>query len=426
MTTLDEKSIVERQRLAWAFLLGSFAICILISIAIPFGVNAALENAKEPLQVVIQANQGTVGVDDETGLRRAVLAGEQPQSVMPGSSILTDATATALMSFFPPSRETAQLLVRMRIYSNTLVRLEEADAPRFDMSESPYILRLNLENGRLLLNLPTRRERPFIIIVATPQGHITIQEPGQYSLEVNNDAAQIAVREGRALINTTNQSLPLLSDQRAVLPLNGELIGPLDTERDFIRNGDFAIGLADWSLFAWRVELPDQPEGNVTVRDRAGEPVLHIIRDGLGHADVRVRQIINQDVTDYESLRIQTTFRIVGQTLGVCGIQGSECPLFVRVDYVDDTGVLRSWQQGFYAVGEIGPETPDACISCALAQQAHLRVPLAQDYFFELNLLDELARQGLLPPRFINSVSLIASGHSFEVEVVDVALLAEE
>ena len=56
-----------------------------------------------------------------------------------------------------------------------------------------------------------------------------------------------------------------------------------------------------------------------------------------------------------------------------------------------------------------------------------VRVPLMQDYFFEVeDFREELARHGRLPPRFIESVSLIFSGHSFEVEVGDIALLAEE
>jgi len=53
-------------------------------------------------------------------------------------------------------------------------------------------------------------------------------------------------------------------------------------------------------------------------------------------------------------------------------------------------------------------------------------VTLDQVYFYDVNLLDELARQGAPPMNIIESVDLVASGHSFEVEILDVALLADE
>ncbi len=38
---------------------------------------------------------------------------------------------------------------------------------------------------------------------------------------------------------------------------------------------------------------------------------------------------------------------------------------------------------------------------------------------------EELARQGALPPIFIERVSLVASGHSFVTEIVDIAFIVE-
>jgi hypothetical protein len=36
-----------------------------------------------------------------------------------------------------------------------------------------------------------------------------------------------------------------------------------------------------------------------------------------------------------------------------------------------------------------------------------------------------LARQGFLPPRVIESIALVASGHSFATDISDVALIVE-
>jgi len=62
-----------------------------------------------------------------------------------------------------------------------------------------------------------------------------------------------------------------------------------------------------------------------------------------------------------------------------------------------------------------------------MVQDPHIRAPLQQNYFYEIeDFRDELGRHGRLPPRFIESISLVFSGHTFEVEVGDIAILVEE
>jgi hypothetical protein len=55
-----------------------------------------------------------------------------------------------------------------------------------------------------------------------------------------------------------------------------------------------------------------------------------------------------------------------------------------------------------------------------------VRVPYRQQVFFESdNLIERLGQQGILPSR-LQSLTLIASGHSFVSNVAEVALMAEE
>ena len=79
----NENQSLGRQRLAWTILIGSFFICVVISIAIPIAANAFIQSAKLNLLTSIQANQGTVGIDDESGVRRAVIAGDIAETVEP-------------------------------------------------------------------------------------------------------------------------------------------------------------------------------------------------------------------------------------------------------------------------------------------------------------------------------------------------------
>lgn len=422
MNNSDE--FLSRQRLAWVILIGSFFICVVITIAIPITANAFVQNASQNLLLAVQANQGTVGIDDESGTRRAVIQGDTAEDVEPNSRILTDSTATAIMLISTPVDES--LLARLSIDGNSTLRVNRAAAPRFSLSNADQDLELQLESGRIRLSLLESETRPIVVHLTTPQGAVTIQEAGQYSIEVTNEATQVSVQEGTAGIAANDETLVLSSRERAEIPTGAAPQGPLDPERNLIQNGDFARGFDHWSEYTWKVELPDQPDGKTEIVEVDGEPALHFERVGIGHADARVQQSINQSVSDFESLRLFVTMRILNQSLGVCGIQGSECALFIRINYVDENGVNQIWQHGFFAVGEIDDNnTPGACISCAVLQSNHERVSPGQDFFYEVDLREELARQGALPPIFIESVSLVASGHSFATEIVDLAFVVE-
>ncbi len=422
MNNSDE--FLSRQRLAWVILIGSFFICVVITIAIPITANAFVQNASQNLLLAVQANQGTVGIDDESGTRRAVIQGDTAEDVEPNSRILTDSTATAIMLISAPIDES--LLARLSIDGNSTLRVNRAITPRFSLSNAEQDVELQLESGRIRLSLLESETRPIIVHLITPQGAVTIQDVGQYSIEVTNEATQVSVQEGTAGINANDETLILSSRERAEIPTGASPQGPLDPERNLIQNGDFAQGFDHWSEYTWKVELADQPDGKTEIVEVDGEPALHFERVGIGHADARVQQSINQSVSDFKSLRLFVTMRILNQSLGVCGIQGSECALFIRINYVDENGVNQIWQHGFFAVGEIDDNnTPGACISCAVLQSNHERVSPGQDFFYEVDLREELARQGALPPIFIESVSLVASGHSFATEIVDLAFVVE-
>lgn len=266
------------------------------------------------------------------------------------------------------------------------------------------------------------------IRIETPQGgEVILEDAGQYSVQTTNAATAIVVLEGRASVLAGQRGMVLVENQRAMIPVEGNLVGPLSSERDVVRNGSFNEELAGWIRVAGTVDLPDQSEVEVSIAGDDGDEVLRFHRVGLGHADAAVRQVVNQDVTDFASLELFVTMRIVEQSLGVCGQQGSECPLFVRIEYEDVYGTNQVWQQGFFSVGEFeAGSTPDVCQFCAAPINRHIRVPPDQVYFYESgNLLEQLAQQNIRP-RIITGISLAAQGHTFDTHVVDVSLIAVE
>jgi ferric-dicitrate binding protein FerR (iron transport regulator) len=234
----------RRQHLAWLVLLAGFLLCISLIVLIPVSINAVVQGARRSLNVSVQANQGTVGVRQNGGEPAALFAGSEPIELVPGGSVLTNATDTALLLSYTPDDE--QLIVRIQIYGNTNFQMEEASTPRFQSSSSTRRLRLVLDVGRMHMTVPQFDGKPVQIEVTTPQGSITVNEPGQYSVLSSNLETQIAVLQGQAEVVGNGDVLVLLTDQRAIIPTGGELQGPVDTERNLLVNGDFSQQVDGW------------------------------------------------------------------------------------------------------------------------------------------------------------------------------------
>ncbi|MDX1616686.1 MAG: hypothetical protein R3300_20435 [Candidatus Promineifilaceae bacterium] len=414
-----------RHRLAWVVVLASFFVCAAISITVPVTVSAYLQRATRPIEIAVQANQGTVGVlhgDNETG---ALFAGDPARQLNPRGSVLTNANDTALVLLAVPDHA-QNLLARIQVYGNSNLTINEATIPRFSVSSAQPTAQMSLAGGRIMLTIPEDGLQPLDLTFEVPQGLIRIDEPGQYSFITTNADTQISVMRGEAMLQANDLTLTLNTDQRGIMTATGTLAGPVDTERNLIENSDFARSMEAWVALAASIEMQGQPTVEVGIVETAGEEALQFARVGLGHADMGLRQIVDQDVTDFESLKLLVAMRIIEQSLGVCGREGSECPLMARIEYVDGNGVPQVWQQGFYARGVVGPETPDVCVTCPPPLNEHEQVPYQQLVFYESdNLIEELGQLGIVP-RHIKTLTVIASGHSFETEVVEISLLAKE
>jgi hypothetical protein len=374
--------------------------------------------------VEVQANQGTVGVIQDDGESIALFAGDPSFELQSGNMLLTNAADTALVLARAPAE--GPLIARIQVYGSTQLGLEQSATPRFGSSSAGNALDFDLLAGRVLLNVPEDPVRPLRLTVKTPQGEALITEPGQYSIIAANSASEVTVLQGQLQLLSDAQELSLGRDQRAVMSGQGAIEGPLTAERNLVANGEFSNGLDTWLPLSPNTEIGDQPDAEVAVEPGGLEPALTFKRLGIGHADAGLRQVIGQDVTDFESLKLLLSLRVSEQSLGVCGQQGSECPVIIRIEYADVNGVDQVWQQGFYAIGDVGPDTPDVCVACPPPLNEHQRVPFGQVAFYESdNLLEKLGQLDILPAQ-IKSITVIGSGHSFNSEIFDISLIAVE
>ena len=236
-----------RQRLAWFILFGSFFACLLLTITVPLAVRAFVQNATQPLDVTVQANQGTVGINAENGPRRAVLVGEPPEEVEGVTTIQTDTTASALVNVMAPDAD--EPLAVLQISGNSTVQVAQASAPRFGGSDQPYQLSLDAQAGRVRIFLPFFEGRPVVMSLTTPHGRAEVRDPGRYTVEVGADATQVTVQsDGAAVVAALGEELALGPGERVEIAAGSPLNGPLDPARDLIRNGNFNQGLDNLSL----------------------------------------------------------------------------------------------------------------------------------------------------------------------------------
>jgi len=420
-------NIHSRERLAWAFVLTGSTIFFTLLVAIPFLINATIQRTTQSLDIVLEAHQGTVSLNDAQGVPRAILPGDPPRSFEAQASIRTGFPANGFVFINSPNG--GGQLARLQMFANTILLIEQADSPRFESSASPYELRLSLENGRLHFKVLPDGTRPFLITLATPHGAIDIAEAGEYTINIAPEETQIVVQLGQAQLTAGGETITLLPNQRAEFYGDRPLIGPLIPQENLIANGNFRQPLlspeAGWQKTAWNIELPDQPKGVVRQIQTTEQSSLRLTRNGIGHADIHFDQpldIVVPAAEDEATLWLQIKFRILSQSLEVCGFQGSECPLFIQLAYEDESGNPQSWQQGFYTLAGRGDTSPYLCFSCAGVRSGHEQIMANEVVIYEIDM-EEIGRLGPLPHR-LTQISLVASGHSFDVEILDVSLFA--
>ena len=435
MTTQQEQTAVSvpsaphnREAIGWTFLIGGFVSLLLILIAAIFSVGYVLQNGRYSLPTILIAQQGSVRINDASGVQRAVSAADPPEELPDTAQLLTDLLVSGEITVYPREGD-GGAIAQMQLYSNADLTFDHVDTPRFSSSDQPHRLEMNLAAGRLRLTVPDFDEqplnkRPLHTFIHTPHGDIFINQPGQYSITVDEEQTQTAVLDGIAAITRADETLILNANELGEM---GTDFTRLQVQSDMVQaatfDNDWANPANPWQVGGWNVERAGQPPGSVKVVQSDDESVLQIVRNGIGHADISVAQAIGQEIAA-ESLWLQLDLRVFYHDLDVCGVLGSECPLFVQVAYEDENGNANEWRQGFYGHGIGSPSTPYICYNCGGAQNGHVPVTMEARFLYDIDLMAALAQQGAPAPARITGVTLTASGHNFAVAVDSLHLLA--
>lgn len=411
------------ERVAWTVLLSSFFACVALASLSIWASQWWVMNATQPQLVRLSAS-GTVLVRPP-GRTEDVA---NPEVVPVGSLLSTEPGAQATLDFYAPDGVT--VLTNLTIYGNTRITVAQADSPRFDISPHDHAIRLIVEFGRVRAKIGLNTSRPVKVdLLSEPQTWTILQQPGSNaSIEVGATRTTATVREGEAIVVSVSQSksITLTKDQRAEVLPNTPIAGPLPAERNLISNGDFSGALApNWTIDLRQPKQPDDDVGQILPLTRDGRPAVKFYRAGQDWGQIGITQVLDRDISDFQSLRLQLDVYIAIQNLFNCGEVGTECPVMVKLKYVDINGNEQEWLQGFYA--NPNPSVATVCVTCPEPRPAqHEQVSLNQWTTFESENLLEAFNAANLKAAFLKSITVYASGHTFESLVTDVQLLVTE
>ncbi|MGQ9522212.1 MAG: hypothetical protein ACUVTV_05745 [Anaerolineae bacterium] len=395
----------NRERLAWIILLVSFTLCVSIAVGVPLGVRQFLLTATRAQPTLLQPQRGTPSL--QRGGRGDFIALRDPTWDVPtGSTLTTDSTAQALLTFYAPASE-SEVVATVQVYGDTRLRVTSARSPRFDISPLPHRLNLQVESGRVRITVFPTEGREATAQLRTP--HLTaVLTAGSYEARVYGSLTEFITREGHAEVTSAaGHTVSLKDNQRTIAQAGPVPLEALPAARNLLVNGDLRQPLeVGWETYT--VEA-----GTVQTTTVAGRPAARFFREGVGHAEVGIRQVLNYDVRDFTSLVLHLNVMVQGQSLPGCGSAGSECPIIVRVDYQDIYGGDQVWYHGFYSL-------PKAANDYLYWWSDLIPLQTWTSYDSE-NLMQSDA-----PPALIKSITIYASGHSFDALVTEVELLAQE
>jgi hypothetical protein len=399
------------ERTAWIILATAFGTFCLLAILIPASIRWYIINATESFATEVTSVRGTVVIGDPNTGSSSSLTDGNTSTVEETFIVSTDNTSQAILTFSDDSSLT--------MYSDTTITLRETQTPRFGISPNPTKILIEVQKGRVRATSSLSREA-LNFDITTLQAYIELSE-GSFSIEVNEAETQITTRLGQATVIAGGQQVMLSQGERALVGEGKSPSPPLPAAQNLLKDSDFGPASLGNSWEPYQDDLTEVVTPTVEVVTFQDRSVLLLSSEGAYnvHTEVGVVQQVNEDVRDFQSLRIFAEVRLVRQSLPAGGERGSEFPIMLRLDYKDADNNDRSWYHGFYYAPK-----PENYILYNQADNSSERIARFIWYPYESeNLLTSL---GPAKPISIKSIRIYASGWIYEAMVVNVSLLAQE
>jgi hypothetical protein len=415
---------IERspERAAWTVLLSSFFTFVALLGTVVFGGRWWLQNAQVD-QGIKLAVSGTVLVTRPGRPAPEVGIFDIPV----GSTISTEPTAQGTLTFVGPDGR--QVLATVSVFGSTIVEIDEANSPRYRTGVQPHRITLKVTSGRIRATVGVDVPRQVRIQVLSAPGAVTVLDTPGSNVSIQADPTQtmVTVREGAAVVTAQGTAVPLGKDQRAAVRPGSPPNVALSAEQNLVQNGDFATPFdGSWQVQALAPADPSEQPGTAVITTVNGRRTVQLARQGNNWGHVGITQDINRDVQGLTSLRLNMDGFIGGQDLRNCGLYGTECPLMVKITYVDVGGGQHEWLQGFYWSYDPNPAAGlTYCGSCQV-HFVHILWGLGQWQTYSSDNLLQIFQANGPPAASIKSISIYGEGHTYSSQFTDVQLLASE
>ena len=404
-------------RQAWFILWLAFLAFMLLVTGIPLGLHWYLHNATESVTVRVEAVTGTTLILEKKNTEPTAVL--NTAEISEEDRVRTDQNSRANLSVFDTPNATDSL-ASVQLRNNSEVQLITARRPRFKRGDRQRTLILRVLSGRVRITSGEVDGQPLQVIVQTPQGVVKIHK-GSAAIAVDNEMTEVTTRSGEAQVEARGRQVVLSKGRRTSIVLGQPPAAPGAADKNLIKNGDFSQPLEDtwWvnSLVDAR-DLNNVTFGTVRLVDSGGRRAAYFVRDAQGedaklHSETSIQQQIDIDVLDAESLIFRFDVRLISQSLLGGGIQSSEFPLMVRIDFVDANGAPQFWTHGFYMT--------DPAENWPLRDGE--KVPALVWYAYESP--DFMDSDTFPRPAKVTSIRIYASGHNYRSQAADIELIAK-
>lgn len=422
---------------AWAVLLLAFLVFCVMCLASGLGVNYFLFESSVPIGVRLTVGRGTA-VLAGTDLVDTAVQSERTIVDSSGYRVRTDIQSQATLSFYDQYAN-GLLVATLTADINTALTFDEVSRPRFEWTQREYQISLSNVEGTLGITIPENTGRRVQVSLRTPRGEaIYLTNTGDYDILISPQVVRVLNNAGEALIVAgTGVPQPVSTGQRAFYyPPTGQfnriegyvdLLGgrPLDDTTVFSSTG--SVTQVEEAVWRCSSTANAAPLGNFEFAQVDGREALRYTRgggatsSGDGICAMALRGGQGVDVTGYNNLFLHAEFKIEGQSLSACGIDASECPFTLRIDYQSvPGGPIQSWYHGFFAYFDPQLRNDFGCDSCT---EIHDLVNRSMWYSYTSDNLYALIPSNLRPASIIN-VRFELSGHEYDVYVDQVRLYA--
>ncbi|HYO88731.1 MAG TPA: hypothetical protein VER79_08780 [Candidatus Limnocylindrales bacterium] len=425
---------LRQQRTAWIVLIGAFAAFCVLCIGSGLGLRYFLLDSTVSLQGILTVGRGTVGLTSTDLIEQAV---RYSREIANSSVVSTDRQSQAMLSFYDPQQED-RLTASVTLRSDTSLDLSAMTRPRFDLSGLGYEVMLSDVSGRLKVIIPDDLGRSMRVTVESRAGNwLTLTDSGEYFIDISPNLESLTNYGGSAaLVSADGATTQYVADMQrglfvpeageiSIVPAPVSLIQQPNFNEQTVIESDGTLAQLLQPVWRCYSVANGEPTGEFNVVNEVGRTALNMVRGGGArtHGETLCSRTLNAgqgvDVSEFDTLSLDVLFRINSHSLSACGIDGSECPVMLRVDYIPVGGEsATSWFHGFFVSFDPNTANPLVCASCT---QEHEVVNANAWYSYQSDNLFSLLPANARPESIVNVV-VYASGHEYDSLVASAEL----